>query len=137
MAKKIYSLSGDYWIVPMGIVIGLVLPVIHWALNKFWPRLRNWPINTPMIALYTGLHYYGNTSWIWSSIAVGVFSQFYLRRRLPNIYNKYNCLIGAAMDGGSQIVIFILSFAVLGASGASHPFPTWWGNPLGNADHCS
>ncbi|KAJ5523608.1 OPT peptide transporter Mtd1 [Penicillium frequentans] len=137
MAKRIYSLSGDYWIVPMGIVIGLVLPVIHWSLNKAWPRLRNWPINTPMIALYTGYNYYGNTSWVWSSIAVGVFSQFYLRRRLPQIYNKYNYLIGAAMDGGSQIVIFVLSFAVLGASGASHPFPTWWGNPSGNADHCS
>lgn len=137
MAKRIYSLSGDYWIVPMGIVIGLVLPVIHWSLNKVWPRLRNWPINTPMIALYTGYNYYGNTSWVWSSIAVGVFSQFYLRRRLPQIYNKYNYLIGAAMDGGSQIVIFVLSFAVLGASGASHPFPTWWGNPSGNADHCS
>ncbi|KAJ5805927.1 OPT peptide transporter Mtd1 [Penicillium pulvis] len=137
MAKRIYSLSGDYWIVPMGIVIGLVLPVIHWSLNRVWPRLRNWPINTPMIALYTGYNYYGNTSWVWSSIAVGVFSQFYLRRRLPQIYNKYNYLIGAAMDGGSQIVIFVLSFAVLGASGASHPFPTWWGNPSDNADHCS
>lgn len=136
MAKRIYSLSGDYWIVPMGIVIGLVFPVIHWSLNKIWPRLRKWPINTPMIALYTGSNYYGNTSWVWSSIAVGVFSQLYLRRRLPNIYNKYNYLIGAAMDGGSQIVIFVLSFAVLGASGASHPFPTWWGNPSGNADHC-
>ncbi|KAJ5933586.1 OPT peptide transporter Mtd1 [Penicillium verhagenii] len=126
MAKSMYSLNGNYWIVPMGLVIGL-----------FSPRIRDWPINTPMIAVYTGANYYGNTSWVWSSIAVGMFSQFYLRRRLPRIYNKYNYLIGAAMDGGSQIVIFVLSFAVFGASGASHPFPTWWGNPSTNADHCS
>lgn len=138
LAKKMYSLSADYYIVPIGLVIGLALPCIHWGLNKFFPRLRNWPINTPMIALYTGYNYYGNTSWVWSSIVVGIFSQFWLRRRYPGIYNKYNYLIGAALDGGSQIVVFILSFAVMGASGASHPFPTWWGNPSsGNADHCS
>jgi OPT family oligopeptide transporter len=136
LAKRIYSLKGDYWIVPIGLVIGLVLPIIHWALNRVWPRMRNWPINTAMIATYAGTHYYGNTSWVWSSIAVGVFSQFWLRRRMPRVYNKYNYLIGAAMDGGSQIVVFILSFAVFGASGASHAFPTWWGNPSTNADHC-
>jgi hypothetical protein len=33
-------------------------------------------------------------------------------------------------------VIFILSFAVFGASGKAHPFPTWWGHPTGYPDHC-
>ncbi|TFK46550.1 OPT oligopeptide transporter [Heliocybe sulcata] len=32
-------------------------------------------------------------------------------------------------DGGTQVMIFILSFAVFGAAGSSHDFPTWWGNP--------
>ncbi|KAJ5621609.1 peptide transporter MTD1 [Penicillium herquei] len=137
LAKRMYSLSGQYYMVPLALLIGLALPFMHWGLNKAFPRLRKWPINTPMIALYTGANYYGNTSWIWSSIAVGVFSQFWLRRRMPRIYNEYNYLIGAAMDGGSQIIIFILSFAVMGAAGSEHPFPTWWGNPSGNADHCS
>ncbi|KAF8277921.1 hypothetical protein DL93DRAFT_2234749 [Clavulina sp. PMI_390] len=42
-----------------------------------------------------------------------------------------------AMDGGAQVLVFILSFAVYGASGTSHPFPDWWGNPWnGNVDHC-
>ncbi len=52
---------------------------------------------------------------MWSSIGVGVFSQFWLRRRLSNIYNKYSHLIGAALDGGPYIIIFILSFAVFGS----------------------
>jgi hypothetical protein len=136
LAKDMYGAKSRYFIVPLGIVIGLALPVIHWGVGRIFPRIRKWPINTPIIALYSGYTYYGNTSWIWSSIAVGVLSQFWLRRRLPRIYNKYNYLIGAAMDGGSQIVIFILSFAVFGASGTEHPFPTWWGSPSGNPDHC-
>ncbi|KAJ5290898.1 OPT peptide transporter Mtd1 [Penicillium angulare] len=137
MAKKMYSLDGHYYIVPIGLLIGTVFPIIHWGLNRVFPRLKKLPINTAIIATYAGVNYYGNTSWVWSSIAVGIFSQVYLRRRLPGVYNKYNYLIGAALDGGSQIIIFILSFAALGASGKSHPFPTWWGNPAGNADHCT
>ncbi|EAW11017.1 OPT family oligopeptide transporter [Aspergillus clavatus NRRL 1] len=137
LARYVYGVNGKYLIVPLGLVIGLALPFIHWGLMKVFPRIRDWHLNTAIITTYAGSSYFGNTSWIFSSIAVGVFSQVWLRRRLPGIYNKYNYLIGAAMDGGSQIVIFILSFAVFGASGTEHPFPTWWGNPAGNPDHYS
>lgn len=136
LAKEMYSASGRYLIVPLGLLIGTFLPVIHWAVIRVFPRVDKWQLNTALIASYAGQIYFGNTSWLWSSIAVGVFSQLWLRRRRPNIYNKYNYLIGAALDGGSQIVIFILSFAVFGASGKEHPFPTWWGNPDGKPDHC-
>ncbi|KAE8386389.1 OPT oligopeptide transporter protein-domain-containing protein [Aspergillus alliaceus] len=136
LAKEIYGVNSRYLIVPLCLVIGLAVPFVHWALIKIYPPLKKVPLNTAIILTYAGMPYYGNTSWVWSSIAVGVFSQFWLRRRIPEIYNKYNYLIGAAMDGGSQIIIFILSFAVLGAAGKERPFPTWWGNPNGNPDYC-
>lgn len=136
LAKEIYGVAGQYLIVPLGLVIGLAIPVLHWILIKFIPKVGEYPINTVIIIFMSGRYFYGNTAFIWSSIAVGVFSQVWLRRRHPNIYNKYNYLIGAALDGGSQLVIFLLSFAVYGASGKAHPFPTWWGNPTGNPDHC-
>lgn len=135
LAKDMYGLNG-YYIVPLGILIGFAAPFLHWAMNVVFPATRKWPTNTPMILTYAGVYYYGNTSWIPSTIVVGIFSQIWLRRRHPRIYNKYNYLIGAALDGGSQIVIFILSFAVFGASGKARPFPTWWGNPATNPDHC-
>ncbi|KAF2663875.1 OPT peptide transporter Mtd1 [Microthyrium microscopicum] len=136
LAKQVYGANSRYFIVPLGLIIGLAFPVVHWGLNKLYPPLRKLPINTAIIASYAGQYVIGNTSWIWSSIIVGVFSQLYLRRRLPRIYNEYNYLIGAALDGGAQIVVFILSFAVLGASGKNVPFPTYFGNPSGNPDHC-
>jgi hypothetical protein len=43
---------------------------------------------------------------------------------MPRIFNKYNYLIGAALDGGSQFMTFILAFAVFGAGGTPHLFPT-------------
>ncbi|KAL2843107.1 OPT oligopeptide transporter protein-domain-containing protein [Aspergillus pseudoustus] len=137
LAKEVYGIHGRYLIVPLGLVIGLALPFAHWGVIKLVPRVRKWPLNTAIITSYAGAQtYYGSTSWINSTIAVGIFSQAWLRRRMPGIYNKYNYLIGAALDGGSQLIIFILSFAVLGASGTERPFPTWWGNPSGNPDHC-
>lgn len=141
LARQVYNPNprgggNSYVIVPLGIIIGLALPILHWCVIKVFPRVRKWELNTAIITCYAGLKYYGNTSWIWSSIAVGIISQVWLRRRYPGIYNGYNYLIGAALDGGSQIVIFVFSFALFGASGVSHSFPTWWGNPKGNPDHC-
>ena len=59
-----------------------------------------------------------------SSILVGLASQLWLRRYHPGWYRKYNYILGGALDGGAQVMIFILSFAVFGASGVPRPFPT-------------
>lgn len=37
-------------------------------------------------------------------------------------------IMAAALDGGTQVISFILNFAVFGASGTAHSFPDWWGN---------
>jgi len=66
----------------------------------------------------------GVNSSMTSSILVGLASQFWLRRYHPGWYRKYNYILGGALDGGAQVMIFMLSFAVFGASGVSRPFPT-------------
>jgi len=58
-----------------------------------------------------------------SSIIVGLVSQLWLRNYHPGWYRKYNYILGGALDGGAQVMIFILSFAVFGASGVQRPFP--------------
>lgn len=107
LAKQMYSADEQYVLVPLGFV-EVFLPIIHWEIIKLVPSVRKLPINTALIAFYAGRRYYGSTLWIWSTIAMGVFSQVWLRRRLPGVYNKYNYLIGAALDGGSQVIIFVL-----------------------------
>ncbi|KAF8842460.1 endoplasmic reticulum Ca-transporting P-type ATPase [Paxillus ammoniavirescens] len=93
----------------------------------------------------------GLNSVITSCIIVGVVSQFWLRKYHPGWFRKYNYILGGALDGGAQVMIFILSFAVFGASGKSRPFPhvsfsshlrfflsQWAGNPaVGNVDYCN
>jgi len=83
--------------------------------------------------LSAGVH-----STVISSIIVGLVSQLWLRRYYPGWYRKYNYILGGALDGGAQVMVFILSFAVFGASGVQKPFPGWAGNPSkGNVDYCN
>lgn len=53
---------------------------------------------------------------------IGFASQWYIRRHYPNLFVRYNYLVSAAMDGGTAVMVFILSFAVLGAAGAAVAF---------------
>lgn len=65
----------------------------------------------------------GINSIVTSTILVGLASQMWLRRRRPKWYRDYNYILGGALDGGAQVMIFVLSFAVFGASGIPRPFP--------------
>ena len=55
---------------------------------------------------------------------MGLVSQLWLRTYHPGWYKKYNYILGGALDGGAQVMIFVLSFAVFGASGVERPFPS-------------
>lgn len=92
----------------------------------------------PIIYMYSSWMSVGTNSPITSCIIVGLVSQLWLRRYHPGWYRKYNYILGGALDGGAQIMIFVLSFAVFGASGTPRPFPSWAGNPAkGNVDYCN
>lgn len=41
-----------------------------------------------------------------------------------------NYIVAGALDGGTQVISFILNLAVFGAVGDAHAFPEWWGNDL-------
>jgi hypothetical protein len=51
---------------------------------------------------------------------------------------KYNYILSAGMDGGAQVIAFLLTFTVLGGGGKNIPFPKYWGNnhQHGNYDYC-
>jgi hypothetical protein len=47
--------------------------------------------------------------------------------------------MSAAISGGTEMLVFITTFAVQGASGRAVPFPPYWGNNFqkGNFDYCA
>ncbi|KAJ7921876.1 hypothetical protein B0H13DRAFT_2317993 [Mycena leptocephala] len=73
-----------------------------------------------------------------NATAIGIFSQFFLRVKYPRWFTKYNYIVAGALDGGTQVISFILNLAVFGAVGNAHSFPEWWGNDLNySADRCA
>ncbi|KAI9447706.1 oligopeptide transporter [Lactarius indigo] len=105
---------------------------LHWSLSGSTGSYL------PLIFQYSSALYTGVTSVALSTVIVGLTSQFWLRRYHPGWFRKYNYIFGGALDGGAHVMIFLLSFAVFGASGIPRPFPAWAGNPAkGNVDYCN
>ncbi|KAI5116279.1 hypothetical protein M0805_005888 [Coniferiporia weirii] len=137
LAHELFAKGAIYQWVPWAYVIGLFVPVPFWLVHKKWPQLRMDYLYTPVICYYIGWLCVGINGSILSYFAIAWFSQWYLRTRCPRWFAKYNYILGAALDGGTQVMVFVLSFAVDGAAGEEHLFPQWWGaNQNGNYDRC-
>ncbi|KAG2107577.1 OPT oligopeptide transporter protein-domain-containing protein [Suillus cothurnatus] len=137
LSHELFSAGQRYQWVSWSYVVGLFIPVPFWVIHKYWPKLRADYLYTPIIAYVIGTLSVGINSSLLSFFAISFLSQWWLRTRHPRWFVKYNYIVGAALDGGTQVMVFILSFAVQGAGGTSHLFPTWWGaDQGGNYDHC-
>ncbi|KAJ5885359.1 OPT oligopeptide transporter [Penicillium taxi] len=142
LAPHIYKRGTQYEMVPIGIAIGAGAVVVHRLFYQFFPKVRGFDvseINLPQFIQYAGYIPYNQsqTCVIASWVIIGFYVQYYLRNYRPRIFKDYSYLVAGAFDGGSLTIMFILSFAVFGAAGVSHSFPTWWGNNAnGNYDMC-
>jgi len=85
-----------------------------------------------------GVLSHGTTSGYLFHFATGFASQFFLRKYRTNWFIKYNYILSAGLDGGAQVINFLLTFAVFGAGGKVVTFPAYWGNNhwKGNLDYC-
>ncbi|KAI9442368.1 OPT oligopeptide transporter [Lactarius indigo] len=119
LSHELFAHGKRYQWVAWGYVIGLFVPVPFWLVHRFYPKLRADYLYTPVIAYYMGWLCVGINSSYTSYYAIALFSQWYLRTRYPRWFTKYNYILGAALDGGTQVMVFILSFAVQGAAVAS------------------
>jgi hypothetical protein len=113
LGQELFTYPNRYWLIPFSIVIGLALPIPFWLAHRFakpgtWLRRAADFIHTPIILQYIGyLPYSVNGQW-WSCLVLGFASQYWARTRRPKWFKKYNYLTSAALDGGSQVIIFIL-----------------------------
>ncbi|SGY63559.1 BQ5605_C007g04806 [Microbotryum silenes-dioicae] len=139
LAKSMYGPGRPYFIIPMSIVIGLFVPLPFWVGHKFFPKLRLNQVVTPIMCWCLGFLSVGINSSIFGTMLIALFSQYYLRRYRATWFRKYNYLLSAGLDGGTQFMVFIATFALFGGSGKSVEMPTWALNPDGalyNFDYC-
>lgn len=118
-------------------ILGFFVPIPFYLCHRKWPEAGFNNINATVILYYVGYLCAGINSSVMAYFVIGFFSQMYLRKRHPNLCLKYNYLVSAALDGGTSVIVFIMSFALFGAAGNGNNFPMYWGNNLnGNYDRC-
>ncbi|TVY27147.1 Oligopeptide transporter [Lachnellula hyalina] len=141
IAGDLFSVGARYQWVTISYLVGFIVPVPFYLLHRY-TKIRFFEyINLPIVLWYMGWLFVGVNASIGSYFVIGFIAQFYLRKYKPGLFVKYNYLVSAALDGGTQVMVFILSFAVFGGSGKSQAFPTWAGNNGGvangkNIDYC-
>lgn len=137
LAKYMYNVGARYEWVPLSLLLGFALPLPFYLAHRFFPKVGFNNINIPILVWYAGYLSVGMNAGPTVQFLLGIFSQWYLRVHHPKIFKDYNYVVSAGLTGGTQVMVFILSFAVDGASGTPHYFPTWWGNnDGGNLDRC-
>jgi hypothetical protein len=123
IAKDTFSIGTKYQWVSISYLIGFFVPIPMWLLNRYYPN-RAWRyINLPIILWQMGYLFVGINSAIGMFFFLGFFAQWWLRKHRPELFVKYNYIVSAALDGGTQVMVFILTFAVFGGSGTARPFP--------------
>jgi OPT family oligopeptide transporter len=145
LANDMFSVGGRYQWVTLSFLLGFLAPLpLYFASrlckpgSKLQKAFSYW--NTSIILWYMGYLFVGINSSITMYFLCGFIAQFYLRKYHPRLFVEYNYLVSAALDGGTQVIVFILSFAVDGASGKAINFPVYWGNTADsngkNIDYC-
>ncbi|KAF6763837.1 peptide transporter MTD1 [Ephemerocybe angulata] len=117
LGNILYAPGGRYAIVPFGVIIGLAVPIPFWLIHKRWPKVKADKVVTPILCWTIGYLSVGINSSVFTTFLLAVFSQYYLRRYRPTWFRKYNFLLSAALDGGTQVMVFVFTFAVGGGSG--------------------
>ena len=140
IAPKMFSVGARYQWVTISFLLGFVVPLpLYLAYHYFRPWRVFSYINLSIILWYMGNLFVGINSSLTMFWVLNFISQFYIRKYKPELFVKFNYLVSAALDGGTQVLVFIFTFAVFGGSGKTVPFPTWAGNPdpsVHNIDYC-
>ncbi|KDE05562.1 hypothetical protein MVLG_04057 [Microbotryum lychnidis-dioicae p1A1 Lamole] len=115
---------------------GLLVPLPFYIGHHFWPNLCLNQIVTPEMCRCLGYLSVGINSSVFVSFLLAIYAQFYLRRKRSTFFRKYNYLMAAALDGGTDFMIFISTFTINGGAGKQYLFPNWALNPKGHYDYC-
>ena len=108
IAGDMFSVGGRYQWVTLALLLGFVVPVPFWIMYRY-TRIRFFEyINPAIILWYMGWLFVGVNASCMMYFVLGFAAQFWLRKYYPRLFVKYNYLISAAMDGGTQVIVFIL-----------------------------
>ncbi|KAH9444667.1 hypothetical protein Pst134EB_024924 [Puccinia striiformis f. sp. tritici] len=135
--KRLYGAGKRYAFVPYSLLVGFLLPIPFYLLQKYYPKMALSKINVALIAGTFYVSIQGLTSGATMKLLIGFASQFYMKRYHKSWYDNYNYILSAALDGGTQMAILLCTFLFQGGAGLTILFPNYFLNPAqGTRDYC-
>ncbi|KAH8647162.1 OPT oligopeptide transporter protein-domain-containing protein [Xylariales sp. PMI_506] len=118
-AGQLYAWTNWFWL------IGSALPVLQYFIARYYPHSFLRYVFFPAIFGAAGL-IPPATSWFLAQwVIVGVIFNYFVKRRWPGWWTRYNYVLSGALDIGTAACVVIAALA-LGLTNAN--FPDWWGN---------
>ncbi|KAI4843790.1 OPT superfamily oligopeptide transporter, partial [Aureobasidium sp. EXF-8845] len=90
MPAELFSIGGRYEWVTISYLLGFFIPVPFWLAYRYTKHPFFKYINVSMILWYMGWLFVGINASITMFFIVGFFSQWFVRRRYPELFVKYN-----------------------------------------------
>lgn len=123
LSKYMFSIGRIYQWIVLALPLGFIVPLPFYFAHRYWPKAGFDYFITPVICWYLGYLAVGINSSVMMYFLIGFFVQFFVRKRYPDWFLKYNYILAAAISGGTELLVFVTTFAVQGASGVAIPFP--------------
>ncbi|CZR56063.1 related to OPT1-High-affinity glutathione transporter [Phialocephala subalpina] len=123
LSKYMFSIGRTYQWIVLALPVGFAVPLPFYFAHRYWPKAGFDYFITPVICWYLGYLSVGINSSVMMYFLIGFFVQFFVRKRYPEWFLKYNYILAAAISGGTELLVFVTTFAVQGASGVAIPFP--------------
>ncbi|KAI9615498.1 hypothetical protein H4Q26_011439 [Puccinia striiformis f. sp. tritici PST-130] len=137
-SRRLFLFGQRYSAVSWGMVVGLFLPIPLFVAGKRWPRYKFNLFNVPLLlGIITGLYTLASAGEP-MRIFIGLMSQFWARTYRTQWFRKYNYILSAALDGGTELMVFFLAIVFQGGDGHNINFPTYFLNPPSSTprDYC-
>ncbi|CAH7684753.1 putative oligopeptide transporter [Phakopsora pachyrhizi] len=146
-SQRLYYVGARYSIIPLCLLFGFFLPLPFFLLHIWKPSVGWDRFNISLFCSSIFHAILGVTSGRTTAVILAIFTQYYLRKYRFQWYQKYNwregqnkrfftnCL-SLQLDGGTQMAVFVLSFALQGGAGFKVDMPTYFLNPKGTRDYC-
>lgn len=115
----LYSSLQWFWLV------GAATPIVTWLMARRWPKSFWRYVSAPVIFGGSGLLPPATVYIYLCWGVVGIFFNYFIRRRYTGWWLQYNYITSAALDCG-LIISTLVIFFTLYLTNAAHP--KWWGN---------
>ncbi|KAF8929572.1 OPT oligopeptide transporter protein-domain-containing protein [Dissophora ornata] len=127
---RMFALDDKYGFVYLGFLIGVVIPIILWALSKKFPSVKWDKFNVAIIAGGMNSFPNGYVVGVFPSLIVCIIFQYYIFRYHKGWWKKYVFILSSALDTGAAFTGLVI-FLFLGGGISptlSVNIPSWWAN---------